>query len=85
MPTMTANFSVRLPETMREKIDQLAKALGRPRNHLIAEAIERYIQQESWQVAEIQAGIAEDDAGLSIPHEEVMRDVYEAIMLKVED
>ena len=79
MSATTANFSIRLPETTKEKIDQLAKALGRPRNYLIAEAVERYVQQESWQLAEIQAGIAEDDMGLSIPHDEVMRDVYAAI------
>ncbi len=79
MATTTANFSVRLPEATKEKVDALAKAMGRPRNYLIAEAVERYIAEESWQIAEIQAGIAEDDAGLGIPHDEVMRDVYDAV------
>ena len=79
MPATTANFSIRLPQETKAKIDTLARAMGRPRNYLIAEAIERYIQEESWQIAEIQAGIAEDDAGLSVPHEEVMRDAYEVI------
>lgn len=76
MSATTANFSVRVPEMTKEKIDTLARTLGRPRNYLIVEAIERYIEEESWQIAEIQAGIAEDDADLSIPHDEVMRDVY---------
>jgi len=79
MPATTANFSIRLPQETKAKIDTLARAMGRPRNYLIAEAIERYIQEESWQIAEIQAGIAEDDAGLGVPHEEVMRDAYEII------
>jgi predicted transcriptional regulator len=79
MPGTTANFSIRLPEETKDKIDALARALGRPRNYLIAEAVERYIAEESWQLAEIQAGIAEDDAGLGIPHDEVMRDVYARI------
>jgi predicted transcriptional regulator len=79
MSTTTANFSIRLPQETKDKIDSLARAMGRPRNYLIAEAIERYIQEESWQIAEIQAGIAEDDAGLAVPHEEVMRDAYEVI------
>jgi predicted transcriptional regulator len=79
MPATTANFSIRLPQETKDKIDTLARAMGRPRNYLIAEAIERYIQEESWQIAEIQAGIAEDDAGLGIPHEEVMQDAYEVI------
>jgi predicted transcriptional regulator len=79
MSTTTANFSIRLPQETKDKLDNLARALGRPRNYLIAEAIERYLQEESWQIAEIQAGIAEDDAGLGVPHEEVMRDAYEVI------
>ena len=79
MPATTANFSIRLPRETKDKIDTLARAMGRPRNYLIAEAIERYIQEESWQIAEIQAGIAEDDAGLGVPHEEVMRGAYEVI------
>ena len=79
MPATTANFSIRLPQETKDKLDNLARAMGRPRNYLIAEAIERYIQEESWQIAEIQAGIAEDDAGLSVPHAEVMRDAYEVI------
>jgi predicted transcriptional regulator len=79
MPATTANFSIRLPQETKDKIDTLARAMGRPRNYLIAEAIERYIQEESWQIAEIQAGIAEDDAGLSVPQDEVMRDAYEVI------
>ena len=79
MPATTANFSIRLPQETKDKLDNLARAMGRPRNYLIAEAIERYLQDESWQIAEIQAGIAEDDAGLGIPHEEVMRGAYEVI------
>jgi predicted transcriptional regulator len=79
MPATTANFSIRLPQETKEKIDTLARAMGRPRNYLIAEAIERYIQEESWQIAEVQAGISEDDASLGVPHEEVVRDAYEII------
>lgn len=79
MPGTTANFSIRLSEETRSKIDTLAQAVGRPRNYLITEAIERYIEEESWQIGEIQAGIAEDDAGLGVPHDEVFHDAYETI------
>ena len=79
MPTTTANFSIRLPEATKEKIDALAKELGRPRNYLIVEAVERYIEEEAWQLAEIRAGLAEDDADVGIPHDDVMRDAYDLI------
>ncbi len=79
MPATTANFSVRLPEETKEKIDALARALGRPRNYVIAEAVERYIKEEAWQIEEIQAAIAEDEADLVVPHDDVMRAAYDAI------
>ncbi len=73
------NLSIRLPEETKDKIDALARALGRSRNYLITEAVERYIAEESRQLAEIQAGSAEDDAGMNVPHAEVMRDAYTLI------
>ncbi|HZS86311.1 MAG TPA: ribbon-helix-helix protein, CopG family [Chloroflexota bacterium] len=79
MATATANFSIRLSEETKERIDSLARAIGRPRNYVIAEAIERYLEEESWQIAEIQAGVEEDNADAGIPHDEVMRDAYEVI------
>lgn len=79
MAGTTANFSIRLSEETKVKVDALAKVLGRPRNYVIAEAVERYITEESWQLGEIQAGIAEDDAGLGIAHNDVMRDAYALI------
>ncbi len=79
MPATTANFSVRLPKETKEKIDALARALGRPRNYVIVEAVERYIAEEAWQIEEIQAGIIEDDADLVVPHDDAMRAAYDAI------
>ncbi len=79
MAITTARIGVRIDVEIKDKIDSLAKVLGRPRNYLIAEAIKRYIEEDTWQIAEIEAGIAEDDAGLHVPHEEVLRDAYAAI------
>jgi predicted transcriptional regulator len=75
----TANFSIRIPAETKEKLDALAAVVGRPRNYLIAEALERYIASESWQLEEIQAGLDEDEAGLGVPHEQVMADVEEVL------
>lgn len=79
MPGTNSNFSIRIPEATREKLDALAEAVGRTRNHLVAEAIEHYVAEQSWQIAEIEAGLTELKAGEGIPHEQVMQDAFEAI------
>lgn len=42
-------------------LDQLANATHRTKSFLAAEAIERYIELEAWQVQEIKAALKEAD------------------------
>lgn len=58
-----AAFTVRLDDDKAEKLDRLASKLDRSRSDLAAQAIADYIAREEWQVAEIEAGIAEADMG----------------------
>ena len=58
----------RLPsdrDTQRPRVlmDALAEATGRSRNHLVNEALKRYLDEERWQLAKIEEGINEADAG----------------------
>jgi len=59
---MTA-FTVRLPDETAAKLDQLAEKLDRSRSYMAAQAIEDFIAREEWQLAEIEAGLAEADRG----------------------
>lgn len=59
----TTAISIRLSEEMRQQLDGLAGIVGRSRNHVIVDALQRYLQDEAWQLEEIRAGIAEADAG----------------------
>ncbi len=59
---MTA-FTVRLPDEVTDKLDQLAEKLDRSRSYMAARAIEDYVAREEWQLAEIEAGVAEADRG----------------------
>jgi hypothetical protein len=34
---------------------------GRSRNHIISEALQRYLEQEAWQLEELRAGLAAAD------------------------
>ncbi len=69
---MTA-FTVRLPDETARDLDQLAQKMDRSRAYLAAKAIEEYVSRESWQLAEIEAGIAEVDKGEFAEPAEVAR------------
>jgi RHH-type transcriptional regulator, rel operon repressor / antitoxin RelB len=64
-------LSIRLNPRTKAKLEALAKASRRSRSFLAAEAIESYIASESWQLAEIDAGVSDLDANRTINHEEV--------------
>jgi predicted transcriptional regulator len=56
-------FTVRLDDEKVQKLDLLAEKLARPRSYLAAQAIDDFLAREEWQVAEIEAGLAEADRG----------------------
>ncbi len=69
---MTA-FTVRVLEDTAEKLDELAIKMDRSRSFLAAKAIEEFVAREAWQLAEIEAGLAEANRGEFASEEEVER------------
>ncbi len=67
----TTNIPVRMAEEYKVQLDALAAATGRSRNHHVAEAVRRYLAEESWQVAKIRQGLAEADADLGYEQDEI--------------
>jgi predicted transcriptional regulator len=61
--SMTA-FTVRVPDETAEKLDRLAEKLARSRSYVAARAIEDFVAREAWQLAEIEAGLAEAERGV---------------------
>jgi predicted transcriptional regulator len=59
---MTA-FTVRVSDETASKFDQIAEKLDRSRSYMAAQVIEDYIAREEWQLAEIEAGLAEANRG----------------------
>ena len=57
----TAILSLRVPQEVKEQLNKLAKATHRSQSFLGSDAIRRYVEIESWQIAEIQRAIAEAD------------------------
>ena len=68
-PTIT--MSTRLPRSMKTELEALARSTGRNRNTLVQEALRRFIDLQRWQIAEIEAGIREADAGIFASDEEM--------------
>lgn len=56
-------LNVRLPKELAAQLDALTKATGRTKSFLAVEALEAYIDQQNWQIAEVKAGIEEADRG----------------------
>lgn len=59
---MTA-FTLRIPDATAEKLDELARKMDRSRSYVAAQAIEDFVAREAWQLAEIEAGLAEAERG----------------------
>lgn len=67
----TTTMTVRLPVEVSQRLEKLAEATARSRSWLAADAIQRYLELEEWQISEIEAGLREADAGEFATAEEV--------------
>ena len=63
--------TTRIDEDTQSRLDQLAKATDRSRSWLVADAIRRYVEEEGWQVAAIEEGVRQADAGDFATEDEV--------------
>ena len=70
---MTETLSIRIDSETKTRLDELSKRSKRSKSFLAAEAIAAYVESETWQIGEIQTGIAELDSGETISHERVSK------------
>lgn len=68
---MSTTLSVRIDARTKKRLEALAKRARRSKSFLAAEAITAFVEAESWQLDEIQAGIDELDAGRGVAHKDV--------------
>lgn len=55
--------STRIESNILKKLEKLSKVTKRSKSYLAAEAIEKYVQEESWQIDAINEGIKEAEKG----------------------
>ncbi len=68
---MAEQFSLRLPKGTKERLQELADATGRTKAFLAQDAIERYLELESWQIKAIQEGLKAVDEGKMVSLENI--------------
>ena len=71
---MAEQFSLRLPKGTKDRLQQLADATGRTKAYLAQDAIERYLDLESWQIHAIQIGIKDVDEGKVVSQHEIQKE-----------
>lgn len=69
----TTALTMRVPIKLKNRLEGLAKLTARSRSGLAAEAIEIYVDEHELQLAKIDQGILDANAGRLIPHSEVKR------------
>ena len=60
---MSTTMTVRLEDEVKDRLDQLAEATHRSKSFLAAEAIRVFVENNEWQIQEIDAALQEADAG----------------------
>ena len=71
MAAPTTTLTLRLPEALKTRMEQLAQATARSQSFLAVEAIEAYVADNEWQIEAIREGLADADAGRLVEHAEV--------------
>jgi len=67
------SFTVQVSDETASDLARLAEKMASSPASIAAQAIEDYVARETWQIAEIEAGIAESDRGEFAEAEDVKR------------
>ncbi len=67
---MAEALSIPIDDDTRRRLDALAERSRQTRESLAAEALAHYLAVDDWQTAQIEAGLADLDAGREVSHEE---------------
>ena len=60
---MSTTMTIRLDDELRNRLQALAESTQRSKSFLAADAVREYLDNNAWQVGEIQAALSEADAG----------------------
>ncbi len=64
-------ISLRIPDTVKDRLDRLADSTKRSRSFLASEALNEYLERHEWQIATIDDAVKEADKGVFVSQEAV--------------
>ena len=67
----TQAISFRIKTEKIRRLERLAEATDRPRSWHLEQALDAYLENQAWQIAHIEEGVADADAGRTLPHERI--------------
>ena len=67
----TRAISLRIQTEKIRRLERLAEATDRPRSWHLEQALDAYLERQAWQIAHIEEGVADADAGRTVPHERI--------------
>ena len=73
-------ISLRIPNELLQKLDEIAAAMERPRSWILLRALRQYLRDEGAEILDVTEGIAELDHGEARPFDEVIGDLQETIV-----
>ena len=68
----TTPMSIRLEAELSEQVAQIAASLDRPKSWVVEQAVRDFLAVREWQLAAIDEGLGQADAGQLVPHEDVV-------------
>ena len=72
---MTTTMTIRLDETLKDRLNKLAAISNRTKSFLAVDAIEKYIALNEWQMNEIETALIEAENG-DFANKKQMDDVF---------
>ena len=67
----TVSLAFRTREELNAELESLAATTQRSKSWHIEQALEIYLERQSWEIERIKEGLADAEAGRTVPHEEV--------------
>ncbi|WP_308915888.1 CopG family ribbon-helix-helix protein [Jannaschia sp. LMIT008] len=77
--TASTTMTIRLDPVVKDRLGRLAEGTRRSRSFLAAEAVAAYVNRELMVIEGIEQGLADAEAGRTVPHAEAMAQIDAAI------
>lgn len=67
----SVSIAFRVAAEKAKRLEALSASTDRPKSWLLEQALDAYLDQQAWQIAHIEEGLADADAGRVVPHKDI--------------